>query len=118
MLVELFKYLNSLDFPGARMFQYISFRSSIAFILSMFIATTIGKRIIAKLQRMQIGETIRDLDLEGQMSKKGTPTMGGVIILAAILIPVLPLQSGLIVAILAGMGYGAWRDRPEPGEAR
>jgi phospho-N-acetylmuramoyl-pentapeptide-transferase len=62
-----------------------------AFILSMFIATTIGKRIIARLQRMQIGETIRDLDLEGQMSKKGTPTMGGVIILAAILIPVLLL---------------------------
>jgi len=91
MLVELFKYLDSLDFPGAGMFQYISFRSSMAFILSMFIATTIGKKIIAKLQRMQIGETIRDLDLEGQMSKKGTPTMGGVIILAAILIPVLLL---------------------------
>ena len=91
MFVELFKYLDSLDFPGAGMFQYISFRASIAFILSMFIATTIGKRIIAKLQMMQIGETIRDLDLEGQMSKRGTPTMGGIIILLAILIPVLLL---------------------------
>lgn len=91
MFVELFKYLNSLDFPGAGMFQYISFRASIAFILSMFIATTIGKQIIAKLQMKQIGETIRDLDLEGQMSKRGTPTMGGIIILLAILIPVLLL---------------------------
>ncbi len=91
MFVELFRYLDSLDFPGAGMFQYISFRSSMAFILSMFIATTIGKKIIAKLQMKQIGETIRDLDLEGQMSKKGTPTMGGIIILLAILIPVLLL---------------------------
>jgi phospho-N-acetylmuramoyl-pentapeptide-transferase len=89
MLIPLFHYLDQLDFPGAGMFHYISFRSSMAFILSMFIATTIGKRIIRKLQLMQIGETIRDLDLEGQMSKKGTPTMGGIIILLAILIPVL-----------------------------
>jgi phospho-N-acetylmuramoyl-pentapeptide-transferase len=91
MLVPLFQYLDQLDFPGARMFHYISFRSSIAFILAMFIATTVGKRIIRKLQLKQIGETIRDLDLEGQMSKKGTPTMGGIIILLAILIPTLLL---------------------------
>jgi phospho-N-acetylmuramoyl-pentapeptide-transferase len=89
MLIPLFHYLDQLDFPGAGMFHYISFRSSMAFILAMFIATTVGKRIIRKLQLMQIGETIRDLDLEGQMSKKGTPTMGGIIILLAILIPVL-----------------------------
>lgn len=91
MLVPLFEYLDKLDFPGAGMFQYISFRSSLAFILAMFIATSVGKRIIDYLQRKQIGETIRDLDLEGQMSKKGTPTMGGIIILLAILIPVLLL---------------------------
>lgn len=108
MLVELFKYLNSLDFPGAGMFQYISFRSSIAFILAMFIATTIGKRIIAKLQRMQIGETIRDLDLEGQMSKKGTPTMGGIIILLAILIPVLLLTKLNNIYIILMIASTVW----------
>lgn len=89
MLVPLFHYLDQLDFPGAGLFQYISFRSAMAFIMAMFIATSIGKRIIEYLQLKQIGETVRDLDLEGQMSKKGTPTMGGIIILLAILIPVL-----------------------------
>lgn len=89
MLVPLFHYLDQLNFPGAGVFHYISFRSAIAFILALFIATSVGKRIIAYLQLKQVGETIRDLDLEGQMSKKGTPTMGGVIILLAILIPVL-----------------------------
>jgi len=89
MLVPLFNYLDKLDFPGAGMFQYISFRSAIAFILALFIATTIGKRIIMSLQNKQVGETIRDLDIEGQLSKKGTPTMGGIIILLAIMIPVL-----------------------------
>lgn len=108
MLVPLFEYLDKLDFPGAGMFQYISFRSSIAFILSMFIATTVGKRIIAKLQRHQIGETIRDLDLEGQMSKKGTPTMGGIIILLAILIPVLLLTKLNNIYILLMIGSTVW----------
>jgi len=89
MLVPLFHYLDQMDFPGAGVFHYISFRSAIAFILAMFIATSIGKRIIDYLQLKQIGETVRDLNLEGQMSKKGTPTMGGIIILLAILIPVL-----------------------------
>lgn len=89
MLVPLFHYLDQLNFPGAGVFHYISFRSAIAFILAMFIATSVGKRIIDYLQLKQIGETVRDLNLEGQMSKKGTPTMGGIIILLAILIPVL-----------------------------
>lgn len=89
MLIPLFEYLDKIDFPGAGMFHYISFRSAIAFILALFIATTIGKRIIMTLQLKQVGEIIRDLDLEGQMSKKGTPTMGGIIILLAIIIPVL-----------------------------
>jgi phospho-N-acetylmuramoyl-pentapeptide-transferase len=111
MLVPLFEYLDKLDFPGAGMFQYISFRSSLAFILAMFIATTVGKRIISVLQRHQIGETIRDLDLEGQMKKKGTPTMGGIIILLAILIPVLLLTKlnniYIILMIISTIWLGA-----------
>lgn len=89
MLYYLFDYLDKLDFPGAGMFQYVSFRSAIAIVLSLLISTIIGRRIIDKLQKLQIGETIRNLGLEGQMSKKGTPTMGGVIIIVSILIPVL-----------------------------
>ena len=90
MLYYLFQYLEStFDIPGARLFSYISFRSGVAFILSLFIATIIGRRIINKLQLLQIGEIVRDLGLEGQMSKKGTPTMGGIIIIIAILIPCL-----------------------------
>jgi phospho-N-acetylmuramoyl-pentapeptide-transferase len=91
MLYDLFQYLNQLDFPGAGMFQYISFRSAMALILSLILSTVTGKRIIEALQRQQIGETIRDLGLEGQMQKKGTPTMGGLIIIIAILVPVLLL---------------------------
>ena len=71
------------------MFKYVSFRSGLAVIFSLFISTTIGRKIIDKLQRHQIGETIRNLGLEGQMAKKGTPTMGGIIIIIAILIPTL-----------------------------
>jgi phospho-N-acetylmuramoyl-pentapeptide-transferase len=78
-----------MDFPGAGMFKYVSFRSGLALILSLFISMTIGRKIIDKLQRLQIGETVRNLGLEGQASKKGTPTMGGLIIIIAILIPVL-----------------------------
>lgn len=89
MLYYLFSYLDELDFPGAGMFKYVSFRSGMALILSLFISTLIGRRIIDKLQLLQIGETVRNLGLEGQMSKKGTPTMGGIIIIIAILIPVL-----------------------------
>ena len=89
MLYYLFSYLDKLDFPGAGMFSYISFRSSMALIFSLFISTLIGRKIINKLQLLQIGEIVRDLGLEGQMSKKGTPTMGGIIIIISILIPVL-----------------------------
>jgi phospho-N-acetylmuramoyl-pentapeptide-transferase len=78
-----------MDFPGAGMFKYVSFRSGLALILSLFISMTIGRRIINKLQRLQIGETVRNLGLEGQTNKKGTPTMGGLIIIISILIPVL-----------------------------
>ncbi len=89
MLYYLFSYLDKLDFPGAGMFHYISFRSSMALIFSLFISTLIGRKIINKLQLLQIGEIVRDLGLEGQMSKKGTPTMGGIIIIISILVPVL-----------------------------
>jgi len=89
MLYYLFHYLNSLDFPGAGVFEYISFRAAMAVIVSLIISMIFGKRIIQKLQLLQVGEIVRDLGLEGQMKKQGTPTMGGLIILAAILIPTL-----------------------------
>ncbi|MCB8995012.1 MAG: phospho-N-acetylmuramoyl-pentapeptide-transferase [Bacteroidales bacterium] len=89
MLYYLFQYLDKLDVPGAGVFQYISFRSAMAIITSLAISTIYGKRIISILQRKQIGETIRDLGLEGQMQKKGTPTMGGLIILLSIIVPTL-----------------------------
>ncbi len=89
MFYYLFHYLSQFDVPGAGVFKYISFRSAFAFIFSLLIATFIGKRIIRHLQKKQIGEIIRDLNLEGQMSKKGTPTMGGIIIIIAIFIPCL-----------------------------
>lgn len=89
MLYYFFNYLSKLNFPGAGMFKYISFRSALAFIFALLVATFIGKRIIQFLQKKQIGETIRDLDLAGQMAKKGTPTMGGVIIIISILLPVI-----------------------------
>ncbi len=89
MLYYLFEYLEKFDFPGAGMFQYISFRSGMAVIFSLLIGTIFGKQVIKKLQKKQIGEVVRDLNLEGQYEKKGTPTMGGLIIIASILIPTL-----------------------------
>ena len=90
MLYHIFDYLNSLyDIPGAGMLQYISFRSVAAIVLALLIVIFCGKSIIRALQRHQIGEEIRDLGLEGQLAKKGTPTMGGLIILPAIVVPVL-----------------------------
>lgn len=89
MLYYLFNYLQSVNFPGAGVFQYISFRSGMAVILSLIISAVFGKRIINYLRKKQVGETVRDLGLEGQLSKQGTPTMGGLIILAAILLPTL-----------------------------
>lgn len=89
MLYYLFDYLEQFDVPGAGLMRYLTFRSGVALILSLFIATVIGRRIIDKLQLMQVGEIVRNLGLEGQMSKTGTPTMGGVIIIISILIPCL-----------------------------
>ena len=94
MLYHLFTYLDkAFDFPGAGMFNFISFRTGLAFILALILSTTFGRRIIDYLQKKQIGETIRELGLEGQMSKKGTPTMGGIIIIIAILVPTLLLAA-------------------------
>ncbi len=89
MLYYLFHYLNQLNVPGAGMFEYISFRSGLAVIFSLLFSMIYGKRVINLLQLKQIGEIVRDLGLEGQMQKKGTPTMGGVIIIGAIILPVL-----------------------------
>lgn len=90
MLYYLFDYLHrEFSFPGAGVFQYISFRSAMSVITSLLIAMVFGRKIIDYLRKKQIGETVRDLGLEGQMQKKGTPTMGGIIILGAILIPTL-----------------------------
>ena len=92
MLYYLFEYLESqFSFPGASVFQFITFRAAAAFILSLLISTIYGKRIINFLRNQQVGETVRDLGLDGQKQKSGTPTMGGIIIILATLIPVVLL---------------------------
>ena len=112
MLYYLFKYLEeSHQFPGASLFGFITFRSAVAIILSLLISTIFGKRIIRFLQKQQVGETIRDLGLEGQKEKAGTPTMGGVIIILATLIPVLLLAKldniYIILLIITTIWMGA-----------
>ena len=90
MLYYLFDYLHQqVDFPGAGLFQYISFRAGMAALLSLLVTISFGQTLIAYLRRKQVGEDIRDLGLEGQIQKKGTPTMGGLVILGAILLPTL-----------------------------
>ncbi|TAE86921.1 MAG: phospho-N-acetylmuramoyl-pentapeptide-transferase [Bacteroidetes bacterium] len=90
MFYYLFQYLDKqFDFPGAGVFQYISFRAALAIILSLLITTVFGKRLIEMLRNMQVAETVRTLGLEGEKQKQGTPTMGGLIILSAILLPTL-----------------------------
>jgi len=91
MLYYLFDYLHRMDVPGSGVFQYITFRSGLAIILSLLISTVFGKKIINFLRRQQVGETVRELGLAGQNEKAGTPTMGGLIIIIATLIPVLLL---------------------------
>lgn len=89
MLYYLFEYLDKiLDVPGTGVFQYITFRSALALMLSLLLSTIYGKRIIRFLQRQQVGETVRELGLAGQNEKAGTPTMGGLIIIFATLVPV------------------------------
>jgi len=104
MLYYLFTYLDKqFDFPGAGVFQYISFRAAMALITSLIISLLFGKRIIDFIRKKQIGETIRELGLQGQSEKKGTPTMGGLIIIASIIIPTLlfaKLQNVYIILML------------------
>ena len=93
MLTYLFEYLEKqYQLPGASLFQFSTFRAGMAILFSLIIATAYGKRIILFLQKKQVGESIRDLGLEGQKQKAGTPTMGGIIIILATLIPVLVVR--------------------------
>ena len=117
MLYYLFDWLDKFNFPGAGLFQYISFRAAAAIILSLVITMIFGKKIIDLLRKKQIGETIRDLGLTGQVEKKGTPTMGGIIIITSILIPVLLLTKlnniYIILMIFSTLWLGAlgfWDD--------
>ncbi len=111
MLYYLFQYLNEIDFPGAGLFGYVSFRAALATLISLIIAWMFGGRIIRLLRKQQVGETIRDLGLDGQMAKQGTPTMGGIIIIAAILIPTLLVckldNIYVIIMLIATVGFGA-----------
>lgn len=117
MLYYLFEWLDKFNFPGAGLFQYISFRAAAAIILSLIITMIFGKKIIDLLRKKQIGETIRDLGLTGQVEKKGTPTMGGIIIITSILIPVILLTKldniYIILMIFSTLWLGAlgfWDD--------
>ena len=91
MLYALFNSLKGLDFPGIHLMSYITFRAGISFALALLIALIMGKYVIRRLQLMQVGEVVRNLGLEGQMKKTGTPTMGGILIIISILVPALLL---------------------------
>lgn len=110
MIYTLFQQFN-IDFPGSNLMGYISFRAGMAFTLAMLIALVFGRDIIHRLQRMQVGEVVRNLGLEGQMKKTGTPTMGGVIIILSILIPCLLLGNlqniYMILMLVATVWMGA-----------
>lgn len=108
MLYFIFEKLQDANVPGARLMDYITFRSVIAMVLSLFIATVIGRKIINRLQLMQVGEIVRNLGLEGQMKKTGTPTMGGIIIIIAILIPCLLVGNLSNIYMLLLIGATIW----------
>lgn len=111
MLYHLFNYLQDMNLPGAGVFEFISFRAAMAMVTSLIVSMVIGRKVIRFLRAQQIGETVRDLGLEGQVEKSGTPTMGGVIILAAILIPTLLFAKldniYIITMIIATIWLGA-----------
>ena len=112
MLYYLFEFIErNYDIPGAGLFSYITFRAGVAIVLSLVISMLFGKRIISSLKRLQVGETVRDLGLEGQKEKEGTPTMGGLIIILAILLPCLLLARldniYIIIMILSTVWLGA-----------
>ena len=111
MIYSLFQNIDGIDFPGSHLMGYISFRAGTAFTLAMLIALIFGRDIIHRLQRMQVGEVVRNLGLEGQMKKTGTPTMGGVIIILSILVPCLLLGNlaniYMILMLVATLWMGA-----------
>ncbi len=111
MLYYLFSLLQDSDIPGARLIDYLTFRSGVALLMALFIAMVFGRKIIDRLQRMQVGEIVRDLDLEGQMKKTGTPTMGGIIIIVATVIPCLLMGNlanvYMILMLVATVWLGA-----------
>ncbi len=104
MLYYLFNYLDQFDFPGAGLFNYISFRAAAAIITSLLISLAFGNRLINLLRRLQVGETVRDLGLEGQKKKEGTPTMGGLIILASVIVPTVLFADVANIYILIMLG--------------
>ena len=108
MFYSLFQSLQGVDVPGSRLMEYITFRTGIVFALSMLIALILGRRIIDRLQIMQVGEIVRNLGIEGQMEKKGTPTMGGIIIIVSILIPCLLLGNLSNVYMLLMLVATVW----------
>lgn len=109
MLYHLFTYLDqAMNFPGAGVFQFISFRTAMAVLFSLIISLLFGKQIIRYLQKKQIGETVRDLGLKGEGSKKGTPTMGGIIILLAIFVPTLLFANLNNIYIVLGLVSTLW----------
>lgn len=111
MLYQLFEMLRESGVPGVRLMTYITFRSGAAFVLAMLLAMFVGRSIISRLQKMQIGEIVRDLDLEGQLKKTGTPTMGGIIIIIAIVVPCLLVGKltniYMLLMLLATLWLGA-----------
>ena len=108
MLYHLFTYLDQFDFPGAGVFQYLSFRAGFAFITALLISILFGKKLIETLQKKQIGEIIRNLGLEGQMQKKGTPTMGGILIFISIMLATLFFANLTNVYILLMLFTTIW----------
>ncbi len=108
MLYHLFGYLDQFNFPGAGVFQYLSFRAGFAFITALLISILFGKKLIEFLQKKQIGEIIRNLGLEGQMQKKGTPTMGGILIFLAIMVATLLFANLTNVYILLMLFTTVW----------
>jgi len=108
MLYYLFNYLDSINVPGAGLFNFITFRAAFALLTALLISTIFGKKIINYLQKKQIGETVRDLGLDGQMQKTGTPTMGGLIIIASIIIPVLLFAKIFNIYIIIMLLTTAW----------
>src|SRR5882672_5563474 len=109
MLYYLFTYLHKqFDLPGTGVFSYISFRAGMAILVSLLISLVFGKSLVNYLQKKQVGESVRDLGLEGQLQKQGTPTMGGLIIIGAILIPTLLFAKIINVYVLLMIITTVW----------